>query len=146
MPAHSSAWGAGYPEYVTQTAGALFKHGDALRPDLDATYSFVDSLLSELSQHFRTSEFLHLGGDELPKTSWSGNATVHKWMESKGFDNNKAMAYFVNRVKGGSMLKAANKCIALKALTLPLNRTHNPFSRRISHDKAHTVYRVRAAV
>ena len=30
-------------------------------------------------------------------------------MESKGFDNNKAMAYFVNRVKGGPMLKAANK-------------------------------------
>ena len=111
MPAHSSAWGAGYPEYVTQTAGALFKHGDALRPDLDATYSFVDSLLSELSHHFQTSEFLHLGGDELPKTSWSGNATVHKWMESKGFDNNKAMAYFVNRVKGGPMLKTANKTL-----------------------------------
>ena len=82
---------------VAQTAGALFVHGDALRPDLDRTYSFLDSLLDELAGFFE-SEFFHLGGDELPKAAWAGNATVAAWMAAKGFDNDAAMAYFVRRV------------------------------------------------
>ena len=111
MPAHTSAWGAGYPEFLAQTAGALFVHGDALRPDLDSTYAFLDSLLGELAPFFGDSEFLHLGGDELPQTSWAGNATVAAWMKDKGFDNDMAMSYFVNRVKAGEKLVAANKTL-----------------------------------
>lgn len=57
MPAHTSAWRAGYPEYVTSGMYEPFSHGDALRPDLDATYTFVDSLLGELASFFGTSEF-----------------------------------------------------------------------------------------
>ena len=82
---------------MAQRAGALFVHGDALRPDLNATYDFLDSLLGELAPLFDT-EFFHLGGDELPKTAWAGNATVAAWMAAKGFDNDAAMAYFVRRV------------------------------------------------
>jgi len=111
MPAHTSAWGAGYPEYMAQVSGKLFSHGDALRPDLDETYTFLDSLLGEFAALFPTSEFLHLGGDELPKTAWAGNETVAAWMKAKGFDNDAAMAYFVNRVKAGPQLVAASKTL-----------------------------------
>ena len=60
---------------------------------------------------FPTSDFLHLGGDELPAAAWAGNATVAAWMAARGLDNDGAMAYFVNRVKEGAQLRAANKTL-----------------------------------
>jgi len=107
VPAHTSAWGAGYPEFVAQVPGRLFDHGDALRPDLNGTYDFLDSLLAELAALFPPSGFLHLGGDELPATAWAGNATVATWMRANGFDNDAAMAYFVRRVAAGPQLSTA---------------------------------------
>ena len=109
---------------------------------------------------FPTSTFLHLGGDELPKTSWAGNASVAAWMKSRGLDTDSAMcapagqpttnasrcdaasdaaasgprldllllrlrpalhrrrSYFVNRVKRGPRLTAANKSLVVHRLVL----------------------------
>jgi len=106
MPAHSSAWGAGYPEFMVQGSccGELFSHGATLNPTSNATYDFLDSLISELASLFTTSPFLHLGGDEVPTASWLKNDTVAAWMKEKGYDCNQTEAYFVNRVKNGPKL------------------------------------------
>jgi len=100
MPAHSSAWGGGYPQFMVQgeCCGELFAHGATLNPTLNATYDFLDSLISELASLFTTSPFLHLGGDEVPTASWTNNGTVAAWMEQRGFDCNATEAYHLHAI------------------------------------------------
>lgn len=43
MPAHSSSWGAGYPELMVNCS-APFTHGNTLNPILDDTYDFGESM------------------------------------------------------------------------------------------------------
>ena len=112
MPAHAAAWGAGYPQFMVQGAccsPAPFMHGDTLNPTIDGTYDFLDALLSELGALFATSPFLHLGGDEVPVTSWTLNTTVAAWMKAHGLDVGSTQALFVNRVKDGPKLTALQK-------------------------------------
>ena len=64
------------PEYMVQgecCSPAPFMHGDTLNPTLNGTYAFLDGVLAELGGLFRTSPFLHLGGDEVPASSWQRN-------------------------------------------------------------------------
>lgn len=112
MPAHASAIGAGYPQFMVQgscCSPALFMHGDTLNPTVNGTYDFLDALLSELGALFGTSPFLHLGGDEVPVKSWQLNTTVAAWMKAHGLDVDSTEALFVNRVKDGPKLTALEK-------------------------------------
>lgn len=74
MPGHMLAALATYPELgctggpysVWQRWGVA---EDVLCPGKDSTYIFIDDVLGEIADLF-PSEYIHVGGDECPKTRW----------------------------------------------------------------------------
>jgi hexosaminidase len=114
MPAHSSSWGAGYPEAMVQGAGCskeLFEHGDTLNPTVNVTYEILDGFLGEMAGLF-PQEFIHLGGDEVPTTCWLQNTSVTAWMKEHGMSTPEELeSYFVNRVAKGKKLVASGRTL-----------------------------------
>ena len=120
MPAHTSMWGAGHPEImVTDSAGDAGcsirpgAHGDTMDPSTNATFELIDGLLGEMATGpFGGSEFLHLGGDEVPEACWLGSKRVRAFMAAQGISSaDELESYFVNRVAAGEQLVAANKTL-----------------------------------
>lgn len=112
MPAHTAAWGAGRPDIMIQGTGCSarpFDHGDVMNPTTSATFEALDSLLAEQSTRFGGS-FFHLGGDEVPTSCWTENATVKAWMATQGFTTPEQVeSYFVNKVKDGPKFSQHNQ-------------------------------------
>jgi len=126
MPAHSSSWGAGYPEIMVnggrtnvsmgngQCSKRLFQHGDTLNPIKNETYVLVDALLSEMSSYFPLTSFLHLGGDEVPTACWAGDKDINTWMANNNIkkgDYNALESYFVSKVHNGKGVKNTHKIL-----------------------------------
>ena len=69
---HTLAWGAGYPELLTECYdGAAGRTGELgpLNPARNSTYSMLWTLLREAASVFPDS-YIHLGGDEVPFECW----------------------------------------------------------------------------
>lgn len=74
MPGHMLAALAAYPElgctggpYEVATKWGVFK--DVLCPGKEATFTFLENVLTEVCNLF-PSKYIHIGGDECPKTHW----------------------------------------------------------------------------
>jgi hexosaminidase len=66
----------------------------------DATFAFYDALFRELSDLF-PGPYVHIGGDEVPYTSWKSNSIVHALMRREGLSSYAdVQAYFTRRVEG----------------------------------------------
>ena len=74
LPGHMQAALAAYPEYgCTGGPYEVWKmwgvSDNVLCAGNDATLSFIENILSEVIEVF-PSEYIHIGGDECPKTQW----------------------------------------------------------------------------
>ncbi len=107
LPGHSSAALAAYPEYgnidipgyapKVQTTWGV--HPYTFSPT-DATFSFLNDVLGEVCELFPESPFVHIGGDEAPKTQWKQSPTAQAVMKANGLtDENQLQSYFVKRVE-----------------------------------------------
>ncbi len=74
MPGHMLAALASYPElgctggpYQVAREWGIFE--DVLCPGKDSTFIFLENVLSEVAELF-PSKYIHIGGDECPKTKW----------------------------------------------------------------------------
>lgn len=74
LPGHMLAALACYPElgctggpYEVETGWGVFE--DVLCPGKEKTFEFLENVLTEVMELF-PSEYIHIGGDECPKTRW----------------------------------------------------------------------------
>ena len=104
MPGHSVAALAAYPEL--SCSGGPFEVSTVWGPKKDVycagnekTFEFLQNVLSEVCELF-PSEFIHIGGDEVPRDRWKSCAKCQARMRSEGLkDENELQGYFIRRIE-----------------------------------------------
>jgi hexosaminidase len=104
MPGHSLAALSAYPEYsctggpftVAQKWGVF---DDVYCAGNDATFQFLQDILDEVMALF-PSTYLHIGGDECPKTRWKECAKCQQRIKDEGLaDEHELQSYFIQRIE-----------------------------------------------
>ena len=104
LPGHSSAALTAYPwlgctggPYQVQQRWGVFK--DVFCAGNDSTFQFLEDVLDEVMALF-PSRYIHIGGDECPKTSWKACPKCQKRIRDNGLkDENELQSYFVQRIE-----------------------------------------------
>lgn len=103
MPGHAVAALAAYPQYsctggpfdVEKQWGVL---DDVFCPK-EETFTFLENILSEVISLF-PSQYIHIGGDECPKTRWKSCAHCQGLIKTKGLkDEHELQSYFIQRIE-----------------------------------------------
>ncbi len=103
MPGHSVAVLAAYPELACRPGPyeAWTKWGvneDIVCPT-ESTFRFFEDVLTEVCALF-PGPYVHIGGDEAPKTRWKESAAVQEIMKKEGFtDVEKVQGWFNRRIE-----------------------------------------------
>lgn len=122
MPGHASAAIAAYPElscfpdestkqfyfnpksvWSGDTAGKQVQqswgvYNDVFTPT-EYTFTFLQNVLDEVMALF-PSKYIHVGGDECPKTNWKKSAFCQELIASKGLKDEHALqSYFIQRME-----------------------------------------------
>lgn len=103
MPGHALAAIAAYPELgcTGQPAEVGTKWGvyDNVFCPNEATFTFLENVLTEVMDIF-PSEYIHVGGDECPKTAWENSKFCSDLMaEKKIKDVHALQSYFIQRME-----------------------------------------------
>ncbi len=103
MPGHSTAALAAYPQYgnnpdkIYKVATKWGVFEDIYMPT-EATFDFLKDVLLEVMQLF-PGQYIHIGGDEVPKRQWLESRFVQNLMEEKGFEHiDEVQSYFIKRI------------------------------------------------
>ena len=103
MPGHSKALGAIYPEILCNyTPDKSRTNGLEIRnvwcAAKESNYALIDDIIREMSDIF-TSDFIHIGGDEVNMEQWRKCPDCQKLKTNKGLENEKQIEdYFIARV------------------------------------------------
>lgn len=103
MPGHSQAAIAAYPELGCRqepvevaTKWGVFEEIYCSR---DETFEFLEDVLDEVLALF-PSEYIHIGGDEAPKTRWKECNDCQNRIRSEGLqDEHELQNYFISRIE-----------------------------------------------
>ena len=103
MPGHSQAAIAAYPELgcsgeqvEVATKWGVFE--DIYCPK-EETFKFLENVLDEVVALF-PSEYIHIGGDEAPKTQWKNSSESQALIKSEGLkDEHELQNYFITRME-----------------------------------------------
>ncbi len=107
MPGHSSAAIAAYPylsctqqPQLTITGGVYPKEIQTnFCPANDSVFIFLENVLTEVMQLF-PSKYIHIGGDEVDKTSWKNDPGCQALKKKLGLkDENELQSYFIERIE-----------------------------------------------
>ncbi len=110
MPGHMEAALAAYPElgcthgpYEVEANWGVFD--DILCAGREGTFAFVEDVLDELMELF-PSTYIHIGGDEAPRTRWKTCADCQKRIKDEGLvqkgkqtPEDRLQGYFMKRVE-----------------------------------------------
>ncbi|MBY0486149.1 MAG: family 20 glycosylhydrolase, partial [Flavobacteriaceae bacterium] len=103
MPGHAVAALASYPEYSC-TGGPFevaLKWGvldDVFCPK-EETFTFLENILTEVIALF-PSQYIHIGGDECPKTRWKECPNCQALIKKEGLkDEHELQSYFIQRIE-----------------------------------------------
>lgn len=104
MPGHARAVLAGYPNlgctggpYETATFWGVFD--DVFCAGNEETFNFLEGVLDEVITLF-PSKYIHIGGDECPKTRWHDCPKCQKRIkEEKLKDEHGLQSYFISRME-----------------------------------------------
>ncbi|MFA7419887.1 MAG: family 20 glycosylhydrolase [Melioribacteraceae bacterium] len=110
MPGHSLASLASYPE--NSCTGGPFEVGtvwgvmkDVYCAGNDSTFSFLQNILDEVTSLF-PGEYIHIGGDEVPKDRWKVCEKCQARIKSEGLkDERELQTYFIKRISEYLALK-----------------------------------------
>lgn len=105
MPGHSQAVIAAYPQFgctpTTETVEVATKWGvfeNILCPK-EETFQFLEDVLDEVLELF-PSKYIHIGGDEAPKTQWENSDVAQVLIKSEGLkDEHELQNYFITRME-----------------------------------------------
>jgi len=105
LPGHATAAIAAYPELScrgepiqVQTRWGVCD--DVFCPGAETLFDFVEAVFAEVAELF-PSRFVHLGGDECPRTRWAECPKCRARMEAEGLsDLDQLQSYTVTRAAG----------------------------------------------
>ncbi|MEM7104439.1 MAG: family 20 glycosylhydrolase [Bacteroidota bacterium] len=103
MPGHSTAALAAYPElactdgpFEVITEWGVFEDVYCPKP---YTFQFLEDVLAEVMAIF-PSEYIHIGGDECPKTRWKESEFCQELIKKEGLkDEHGLQSYFIKRIE-----------------------------------------------
>jgi len=107
MPGHSSSVFSVYPQFSctkdTLSIHPFFKgpgiQNEVFCPGKEGTFRFLEDVLSELIELF-PSQYIHIGGDEVPKTLWKTCPDCQKAIKENGLkDEVELQSWFVRRIE-----------------------------------------------
>ncbi len=104
MPGHALAALAGYPHlgctggpYEVGTVWGVYD--DVFCAGNDSTFIFLQDILDEVMALF-PSTYIHIGGDECPKTRWKECTKCQARIKAEGLaDEHELQSYFIQRVE-----------------------------------------------
>lgn len=104
MPGHAQAALAAYPAlgctggpYATATFWGVFD--DVYCAGNDSTFAFLQNVLDEVMDLF-PSRYIHIGGDECPKTRWKACPKCQQRISTLGLKDEHALqSYFIQRIE-----------------------------------------------
>jgi len=92
IPAHTASWRyadadvtANCFEYLGSLSGVYEENLAALNPASDLTWKTIDTILQHFSKTFSSSQYTHVGGDEVSSTCWehpTQAAEINAFMQS----------------------------------------------------------------
>ncbi len=107
MPGHSEAAMAAYPELSCNPKNSFAQSGNFLASKAESNYcagndkafEFLEDVLTEVMVIF-PSKYIHLGGDEVDKTSWKQCAKCQARMKTEQLKDEKELqSYFMRRME-----------------------------------------------
>ena len=103
MPGHSQAAIAAYPELgcTGEQVGVAKKWGvfEEIYCTKDETFNFLEDVLDEVLELF-PSKYIHIGGDEAPKTRWKSCPNCQAKIKNEGLkDEHELQNYFITRME-----------------------------------------------
>ncbi len=106
MPGHSAAAIAAYPflscsqqPQLPMTGGNYTNISSVLCVGNDSVFNFLEDVLTEVINLF-PSEYIHIGGDEVDKTSWKNCAKCQALKNKLGLkDEDELQSYFIKRME-----------------------------------------------
>lgn len=103
MPGHSLAALAAYPELAstkgTFNVGTRWGVYDDVFCPKEETFTFLENVLDETMALF-PSEYIHIGGDECPKTRWKESDFCQGLMKKEGLkDEMELQSYIIRRIE-----------------------------------------------
>ena len=114
MPGHAAAAITSYPElgntdipdYAPKVMTRWGVHPYIFAPK-EETFQFLEDVLTEVCDLF-PSEFIHIGGDEAPKTQWKQSKFAQDVIKREGLKNEEELqSWFVQRI--GKFLESKNR-------------------------------------
>jgi len=104
MPGHSGAAIASYPEL--SCTGGPFEvkkvwgiYEDVYCAGKESTFEFLENVLLEVIELF-PSEYIHIGGDECPKSIWKECVLCQARIKKEGLkDEHELQSYFIKRIE-----------------------------------------------
>ena len=104
MPGHAQAALAAYPELGCEpTKGYQVRTQWGISEDVfcpsEKTFTFLQDVLTEVMPLF-PSKYIHIGGDECPKTAWKNSAFCQDLMKKNNLkDEHELQSYFIRRIE-----------------------------------------------
>ncbi len=104
MPGHALAALSAYPQY--SCTGGPFEVGkawgvydDVFCAGNDSTFIFLQNILDEVVQLF-PGEYIHIGGDECPKTRWENCERCQRKTKNEKLNNaHELQSYFIQKIE-----------------------------------------------
>lgn len=104
MPGHALAALTAYPElgcegagYQTATKWGVFE--DVFCAGNEKVFNFIDGVMAEVASLF-PGQYVHIGGDECPKTRWEECASCQRTIQNEGLhDEHELQSYFIQRAE-----------------------------------------------
>lgn len=95
-PAKGTAWSGSTQGKQVQQAWGVFD--DVYSPS-EYTFHFLEDVLDEVMQLF-PSKYIHIGGDECPKSNWKRSPFCQQLIKEKGLkDEHGIQSYFIQRIE-----------------------------------------------
>jgi hexosaminidase len=103
MPGHSVAALAAYPELACTEGpfevATVWGVSDEIFCPHERTFDFLEGVLTEVMEMF-PSPYIHIGGDEAPKTRWEESDVAQEVMRREGLaDENELQSWFIRRIE-----------------------------------------------
>ena len=103
MPGHAVAALAAYPELACTpgpfSVGTTWGVYDDVYCPSERTFAFLEDVLTEVMDLF-PSRYIHIGGDEVPKTRWKESPVAQEVIRREGLhDEAELQSYFVRRIE-----------------------------------------------
>lgn len=103
LPGHAQAAIAAYPELgcTKQPIEVATKWGiyENIYCPTETTFQFLEDVLTEVMSLF-PSEYIHIGGDEAPKSQWKSSAFCQELIKKEGLkDEHELQSYFIQRIE-----------------------------------------------